>query len=161
MTNEADNEYFFPSQKQCELTPDQKNTCEEELTKIECLDELKVMENSISPGEDGLSAELYKVFWNNISTININAINTAYKTGKLSISQRRGIIKLMPKKNSIPFYLKNWRPITLLSCDYKVATKAIANRLKAVLPHIIENDQTGFFKRTINKRKYLINRRYT
>ena len=28
----------------------------------------------------------------------ISAINTAFKNGKLSITQRRGIIKLIPKK---------------------------------------------------------------
>ena len=44
-----------------------------------------------------------------------------------------------------PYYLKNWRPITLLNCDYKIAAKAIANRLRNV-PKIINNDQTGFLK---------------
>ena len=32
----------------------------------------------------------------------------------------------------------------LLNCDYKLATKAVANRL--VLPKLIDNDQTGFLK---------------
>ena len=30
--------------------------------------------------------------------------------------------------------------------DYKIATKAIANRLKRVLPSTISNEQTGFIK---------------
>ena len=42
--------------------------------------------------------------------------------------------------------LKNWRPMSLLNCDYKIAAKAIANRLKQVLPKLIDNDQTGFVK---------------
>ena len=38
--------------------------------------------------------------------------------------------------------IKNWRPISLLNCDYKIATKALTLRLKAVLHHIISPDQT-------------------
>ena len=33
-----------------------------------------------------------------------------------------------------------------MNCDYKIAAKAIANRLKNVIPKIINNDQTGFLK---------------
>ena len=42
--------------------------------------------------------------------------------------------------------LENWRPINLLNVEYKIATKAIANRLKNVLPSIISSSQTGFIK---------------
>jgi len=31
-------------------------------------------------------------------------------------------------------------------CVYKIAAKSIATRLKKVLPHLINNDQTGFLK---------------
>ena len=31
-------------------------------------------------------------------------------------------------------------------CDYKIATKSIASRMRKVLPRIINNDQTGFLK---------------
>ena len=34
----------------------------------------------------------------------------------------------------------------MLNCNYKIAAKAIANRLKHVLPKLIDNDQTGFLK---------------
>ena len=90
--------------------------------------------------------EFYKVFWNGISDCLLNAINFAYAEGKFSISQRRGIIKLIPKKDSEPYFVKNWRSITLLICDYKIAAKAIANRFQNVLPKIINSDQTGFLK---------------
>ena len=43
-------------------------------------------------------------------------------------------------------YLENWRPISLLNVDYKIATKTVANRIKLVLPSIISHQQTGFIK---------------
>ena len=43
-------------------------------------------------------------------------------------------------------YLENWRPISLLKVDYKIATKAIAKRLEKVLPDIINRSQTGYIK---------------
>ena len=96
------------------------------------MEALKTMENNKSPGNDGIPEEFYKILWNDIS----------HRLGKLPMSQRRGIINLIHKKNTIPYYLKNWRPITLLNCDYKIAAKAIANRSKIVLPSLINNDQT-------------------
>ena len=41
---------------------------------------------------------------------------------------------------------RNWRPISLLNVDYKIATKAIANRVKGVTSSLVHNSQTGFIK---------------
>ena len=104
------------------------------------------MHSDKSPGSDGLPAEFYSTFWNEIAGPLLKALNHAYETGNLSITQKRGIIKLIPKKDADPHLIKNWRPLTLFNCDYKIATKAIANRLKNVIPKLIDNDQTGFIK---------------
>jgi hypothetical protein len=58
--------------------------------------------------------------------------------------QRRGVITLIPKEGKDNHELKNWRPITLLNVDYKIASKIIANRLKTILNSVISCDQTGF-----------------
>lgn len=46
------------------------------------------------------------------------------------------------------YFVKNWRPITLLNTNYmyKIAAKVIANHIKSVLPRLINKDQTGFMK---------------
>ena len=116
------------------------------MTKTECLKALKEMDSNKTPGSDGLPAEFYKMFWNDIADFLLGSINYAYQKGQLSVSQKRGIIKLIPKKDTEPYLVKNWRPVSLLNCDYKLATKAVANRLKLVLPKLIDNDQTGFLK---------------
>ena len=136
---------------------DEQSKNEWELTDVECLESLKTMASNKSPGTDELPAEFYKVFWDYVKPFLLNALNCSYTNGHLSITQRRGLITLVPKKNKPANLLKNWRPITLLNCDYKIAAKSIANRIKKVLPKIINNDQTGFLKnRTIGENIRLI-----
>ena len=52
----------------------------------------------------------------------------------------------MIKKSKDRLQLKNWRPISLLNCDYKILSKSLANRLKKILPSIIHTDQSGYVK---------------
>ena len=76
----------------------------------------------------------------------------------MSISQRRGAITLIPKEDSDLSSLNNWRPITLLNLDYKIASKVIAKRLEKVLSLLVSPDQTGFIKgRYIGQNIRLIN----
>ena len=151
-------ENLFLDQELPKLTDDDKQKCEGLLTAKECLEAVKLMESGKSPGTDGLPAEFYKVFWNDISPYLVSSLNRSYQKGKLAITQRRGIISLIPKKDKALDELKHWRPLTLLNCDYKIASKAIASRLKTVLPGLIDNDQTGFLKgRSITENICLIN----
>ena len=62
------------------------------------------------------------------------------------ISQRRGVISLVPKEDSNLLLLFKWRPITLLNVDNKITSKAIAKRIDNVLPKLIHTDQAGFIK---------------
>jgi hypothetical protein len=49
------------------------------------------------------------------------------------------IFKKNDRKN-----VANYRPITLLTCEYKIVTKALAIRLAETVPSIIHKDQAGF-----------------
>ena len=111
------NDLFFGSTASKSLNLEEKEKCEGILTKAECLQALRSMKPGKTPGSDGLPIEFYKVFWNEISACLLNTINYAYTEGKFSISQRRGIIKLIPKKDAETYFIKNWRPITLLNSD--------------------------------------------
>ena len=55
----------------------------------------------------GLPVEFYKVFWSDISDHLLNALNYAYHKGQLSVSQKRGVIKLIPKNDTEPYHVKN------------------------------------------------------
>ena len=71
------------------------------------------------------------MFWNDIQILYIQA-------GEIITIAKNGNNQINSNKNSIPYYLKKWHPVTLLNYDYKIASTAIANRLKLVLPNIID-----------------------
>ena len=76
----------------------------------------------------------------------------------MSISQRRGVISLLPKEDANLLKLPNWHLITLLHVDYKIASKVIATRFEKVLDLLISPDQTGFLKgRYIGQNIRLVN----
>jgi len=72
------------------------------------------------------------------------SLKAAYLHREMPISQRRGVITLIPKDNSKLLELSNWYLITLLNVDYTLASKAIASRIEKVLPALIHSDQSRF-----------------
>ena len=42
--------------------------------------------------------------------------------------------------------MENWRPISLINVDVKIASKVIATRVIKVFPEIIHCNQTGYVK---------------
>ena len=76
----------------------------------------------------------------------INSINYSFQTGSLTDLQKQSIITLLPKQNKDITSLENWRPISLLNIDYRIATEAIANHVKCVISSLVHNSQTRFIK---------------
>ena len=112
----------------------------------ECIKALDTFESDKTPGEDGFTVEFYKTFFDLIGQDLVASFNAAYEVNELSISQRRGIVTLIPKEDGSLLELQNWRPITLHNVYCKIATKAIAKRIEPYLPTLIHSDQTGFIK---------------
>ena len=57
-------------------------------------------------------SEFYSFFWPDIRHHLLASYNYAFQHGTLSISQRRGIISLIPKKSKDKTILENLRPKT-------------------------------------------------
>ena len=107
---------------------------------------LNGFQNDKTPGDDGFTKEFYEAFFDILGNALLESFNTGFKNGQLSVSQKRGIISLIPKDENNLSTLSNWRPITLLNVDYKILAKVIAKRIESVLPKLIHPDQTGFIK---------------
>ena len=110
-----DSVHFFDSPNLKTLNNEESGCCEGLLTIKECADALNKFQNNKTPGSDGLTIEFYRLFWDAIGHFMVDSFNYAYEHGHVSISQRLGIISLIPKKNKDLEHLKNWRPISLLN----------------------------------------------
>ena len=84
-----------------------RDICEGELTQTECYKALSAFENNKTPGNDGLSAEFYKVFWSEIGEVLINSLNYSYRCGELSTTQKQAAITLIEKKGKDRRRIKN------------------------------------------------------
>ena len=56
------------------------------------------------------------------------------------------MITQLEKKEKDRRFLKNWRPISLVNLDVKIASKAIARRLESVMSLLIPANENGFIK---------------
>ena len=75
----------------CKISENESKCCEGLLMVAECLGSFKAMESNKKPGMDGIPANFYKIFWNDIKSSFLDSVNVSYAKGLLSISQRRGL----------------------------------------------------------------------
>jgi len=106
---------------------------------------LSQMKTGKTPGSDGLTVEFYHTFWDIVGQLVINSISEGLEKGELSLSQRKAILKLL-YKNGQENNIENWRPISLLNVDFKILSHVLANRLKPLLPKLINENQTAYIK---------------
>ena len=137
---------FLESVKLPQLDEDDKELCEGRITYQELKEVLTTFGRNKSPGNDGLPIEFYIMFFKLIEGLLLEALNEAYEKGELSNSQRQGVITLIEKKGQDKRLIKNWRPISLINVDAKIASKIIARRIQKVLPKIIHHNQTAYVK---------------
>lgn len=110
------------------LDENMSNNLEGYITNEEALLALKNMKNNKSPGSDGFTTEFFKFFWKDLGFL-LRSVNVGFEFGELSVTQKQGIISILPKGDKPREYLTNWRPISLLNVTYKIVSACIANRI--------------------------------
>ena len=105
MQNEDFNESLFGNLDIPKLSEDEKDNLENPLSKKEIFSVIKSMKMNKSPGFDGLPIEFFMVFWPDISDVLLDAYNYSLQNGVLSMSQRNGVITLLPKKDKDPLFV--------------------------------------------------------
>ena len=128
------------------LEEPEKEKLEGEISIDEVWHALYGFQNDKTPGDNGFTKEFYEAFFDLLGNALLESFNSGFQNGQLSVSQKRGIISLIPKDENNSITLSNWRPVTLLNVDYKILAKVIAKRMQSVLPKLIHSDQTGFTK---------------
>ena len=71
------------------------------MSETDLFDSMKSMKNSKTPGNDGLTKEVYETLWDELKIPLMESVNQAFQTKILSISQRHAAIKLNEKKPGI------------------------------------------------------------
>ena len=105
------------------LPEEERLSCEGRVTIEECVKALNTFENGKTPGNDGIPIEFYKTFWSCVGELMIDVFNYSFDSGEMSNSQKQAIITLIDKKDKDRMYLENWRTISLVNADSKLAFK--------------------------------------
>ena len=77
-----------------------------------------------------VTTEFYLAFWPLFGRLLVDSLNYAFEFGEPSNSQKQAIITLVQEKGKDKRMIKNWRPISLINVDEKIASKTLAKRLK-------------------------------
>ena len=112
-------------------------------TREEVVTALKQIHPTKALGPDGMSTLFYQKYWNivgnGITNMVLNVLNNNVSVVKLNKTN----ISLIPKTNS-PKKMTDFHPISLCNVVYKLISKTLANRLKALLTHIVTENQSAF-----------------
>ena len=85
------------------LEEQEKQELEGEISIDEVWHALNGFQNDKTPGDDGFTKEFYEAFFDLLGNVLLESFNSGFQNGQLSVSQKRGIISLIPKdeNNSI------------------------------------------------------------
>lgn len=121
------------------------------MTLIESFDEaeLKYASKDISPnragGHDAIPPELLSEMWDSMGADLTTVIEEVLRKGGLEDSFKRKVTTLIPKGGSMVF-IRNYRPISMLTRIYKLIAKTLAIRVQEFLRAIIIPTRTWFVK---------------
>ena len=76
----------------------------------------------------------------------LKSLNYSHLVGELLTSQKQAVVTLIEKKGRDKRLVKNWRPISLMNVDVKIASKTLSFRLKKVISNLVNYDQTAYIK---------------
>lgn len=135
-----------------QLSCEDRDSLEAPFSREELKSALSHLNTGKCPGTDGIPPEFYSRFWDLLAPFFCTALDYSLDWGTMLVSQRRGIITLLPKKDTDKRFIANWR-LTLLNTDYKIYTKPICLRLQRVMGLLINPNR--FQEEQDNRRRHL------
>ena len=117
--------------------------CDAPITLGEIRTILESLSSGKSPGPDRLPNTFYRTFAAAIAPILVEVFNTSREKGSLPDSCLQGLISVLYKKKDRDDP-RNYRPITLLNCDYKILTRLLATRMNTAVLQFVSAEQNGF-----------------
>jgi len=125
------------------LTEEEKNSLETEITLEELTASINKANLASAPGADGITNRFIKHFWDFFKTPMLRLCKKCHEEQRLPIFLKTANIKLIPKKGDTS-KIKNWRPISLLNCFYKIISRVITLRLRKFMDKMTPICQKGY-----------------
>ena len=141
------------------LSADERETMEGAITKKELSTQLlenNHMKANSAPGLDGFTVAWVRHFWADLSDLCVSAVNNCYTNDELTRLLKTAIMRLLRKGEKCRLEATNYRPISLLSVFYKMASGVMTRRLETVMEQVIGKQQKAY-SRTRNIGSVLIN----
>ena len=144
LSSNEDNAVLEELQKR-KLTDIERDCLEGEITKEELRKQLfNHMKPHSAPGLDGFTVSWVRHFWSDLEDVCYIAINRCYEKGQLTSLLKTAIMKLLRKGDKCKLEATNYRPISLLSVFYKIASGVITRRLESVIDKVIGRNQKAY-----------------
>jgi len=125
------------------LTDQERNELDVAITVAELTKSINESNQSSAPGADGISNRFIKHFWEFFKMPMLKLSNYCIEENYLPQYFLSANIKLIPKKGDLS-KIKNWRPISLLNCFYKIISRVITSRLRTYMDKMTPTCQKGY-----------------
>ena len=102
-------------------------------------------DGSKSPGPDGFNFKFVKESWEIIKEDVYAIVHDFWSTSRLPKGCNNAFIALIPKVE-VPTGFKDFKPISMVGCVYKIISKLLARRLQQVIGFLIGPHQSSFIK---------------
>ncbi|GJV19940.1 putative RNA-directed DNA polymerase, eukaryota, reverse transcriptase zinc-binding domain protein [Tanacetum coccineum] len=140
-----------------QLTPEENLSLECPITSQEIKNAVWDCGGDKAPGPDGFSFKLIKKHWNLLGDDIIKYVKDFHLSASIPRGCNSSFITLAPKVDD-PITISDFRPISLIGCQYKIIAKVLANRLALVIPSVVSEVQMAFIKgRQITDGPLLVN----
>ena len=107
--NQSDSlHHFLGNSNIPRLSQEERLSRDGQITIEECFKALDEFDTGKTPGNDGIPAEFYKIFWNSVGELMTEVFNYSFELGQMSNSQKQAIITLIDKKGRNRMFLENW-----------------------------------------------------
>lgn len=136
-----------------------RDDMEEEISCNEIERAIKALASRKSPGVDGLGTAFYQRFSSQLAPVLCDVYRDIRNRNLLPPSMRQATVVLIPKKGNTAAVAtaEGFRPISLLTTDYKILAKILAKRLDHALEIVVRPHQTyGFKGRTITTNAHIM-----
>lgn len=125
------------------ITPSQNLELVSDFKKEEFRVAINQMHGDKAPGPNGFNPSFYQKCWSTVGDEVFNSCKSWLEQGTFPTGLNNTHVVLIPKCDN-PQTMKDLRPISLCNVVYKILSKVLCNRLKRVLPGLVDKAQSAF-----------------